>query len=92
MPQDLAREDRLAGLLQHLGLSQAHFATRQTVNLTGLMHRSPSAAASVIFVAPSPFQPKLLANHAPRMLCIRGDHGPGAAVVGRTTTSQSSWG
>src|SRR5262249_31714752 len=80
---ELHRDQGLLRLLQHLEIPRAHFATRQAENVAGLVGQWPEVVASLTFICPGALDAESLAKHADRVLCVRGDRGPGTELVGR---------
>ena len=68
-------EARLAQLLQHLGIQQAHFAARGVGDWGGLAARHLASIASLTLVCPRGMDPGILGALAPRLLVFAGDQG-----------------
>jgi ubiquinone/menaquinone biosynthesis C-methylase UbiE len=66
-------ETRILQLLQHLGIEQAHFATRSLGDLTGLAAQHPELFASLTLVCPAPPNRDIVGPLASRLLVFRGD-------------------
>ncbi len=65
--------DRLIQLLQHLGIDQAHFASRHLGDLSGLAAQYPERFASLTLVCPWMPDRDLINPLASRLLVFRGD-------------------
>ena len=76
-------EERVVSLLQHLGVSKAHFAGRGAGDWSGLVESRPEVISSLTLVCPLGFDPKVLASIAPRLLVFNGDEGAPAEMVRR---------
>ena len=70
---DMPVATRIYQLLQHLGLEQAHFATRSLGDLTGLAAQRPELFASLTLVGPAPPNPEIVGPLSDRLLVFRGD-------------------
>jgi SAM-dependent methyltransferase len=79
----LAVEERLFQLLQHLGVAQAHFAASIPADVTGFASAHAPRLASLTLVCPPYLDPGPLAPCASRLLIVTGDQGPPAAMVQR---------
>ena len=66
-------ENRILQLLQHLGIEQAHFATRGLGDLTGLAARHPELFVSLTLVCPGPPKRDIVDPLAARLLVFGGD-------------------
>src|SRR5215472_12604625 len=71
----------LAELLDHLGISRAHFAGRSLADLQDFIAEDPQRIASVTLVCPAVLNPRRLAPLGARLLVVTGDHGLGARRV-----------
>lgn len=69
---------RLVALLDHLGISRAHFAGRVAGDYTGLITHYPERVASLALICPTGFDPAAVRLLADRLLLIHGDRGPNA--------------
>jgi SAM-dependent methyltransferase len=76
--QDRPVEACLAELLDHLGITRAHFAGRGTADLRGFASRHAARMASLTLLCPAVLDTRTLAPLAERLLVVTGDHGPGA--------------
>lgn len=74
-------EERIRQLLQHLGIRQAHFAGRLSVDWTGLATTYPELCSSLILVDPVAIDATMVRNLASRLLVFNGDQGPTAETV-----------
>lgn len=80
---EVAVEERIMQLLQHLGIAKAHFAARGAGDWSGLVTSHPEVISSLTLVCPQGFDPEHLAAVAPRLLVINGDQGATAEMVDR---------
>jgi SAM-dependent methyltransferase len=74
-------EERLAQLLAHLGLDQAHFAARLDNDWTGLVLRRPELVASLTLVCPVYMNAAALRPLASRLLVVNDEHPTGRRVT-----------
>jgi SAM-dependent methyltransferase len=74
-------EERLAQLLSHLGLTQAHFAARLDNDWTGLVTRRPELVTSLTLVCPMYMDAMALRPLASRLLVVNDDHPTGRRVA-----------
>lgn len=79
----LAVEERLFQLLQHLGIAQAHFAASIPGDVTSFATAHAPCLASLTLICPFYLDPSPLAACASRLLIVTGDQGPPAALVQR---------
>ncbi len=70
---ELTITERIAQLLQHLGVEKAHFASRNLGDLTGLAEQHPEIFASLTLVCPAPPSVDIVGALGPRLLVFRGD-------------------
>src|SRR5262245_17640055 len=82
--RDLAVEQRLLHLWQHLGLAQAHVAARTPRDWQGLATTAPERIASLTLICPQMLSGPALRALAARCLIVTGDHGPAFARVHAT--------
>jgi SAM-dependent methyltransferase len=80
-PPTLRVEDRLAELLQHLGIRRAHFGGGYAADAVSLVRAAPASVVSMTLVCSfrvpaDPFKPL-----GTRLLFVHGDRGPGASAV-----------
>ena len=66
-------EERIRQLLQHLGIKQAHFATRGLHDLTGLTAQHPEMFASLTLLCPGMPSREIVEPLADKLLVFRGD-------------------
>jgi SAM-dependent methyltransferase len=83
----LAAHERVAQLLDHLGLPRAHLAGRHPAVLGELLGARPDLVASATLVCPPPFDPAPFRPIADRVLAVLSDRGP-AADAGRRALAQ----
>jgi pimeloyl-ACP methyl ester carboxylesterase len=81
MTTDLSVANRLAELLDHLGIERAHFAASMLADVTGFVQAHPQRIASLTLVCPPRVDPSALRALAGRLLVIVGDQGRPAAMV-----------
>jgi hypothetical protein len=74
-------EERLAQLLAHLGLDQAHFAARLDNDWTGLVLHRPELVTSLTLVCPGNMDATALRPLASRLLVVNDDHPTGHGVT-----------
>lgn len=85
MPQQqhLSQAERLAALLDHLGLAAAHFASAMPGDLAGLAAAYPQRVRGLVFCVPSRLDPAPFAGLAARLLMIGAAEGPSAGSTER---------
>src|SRR5579859_1867005 len=81
---ELQTQDRIAQLLQHLGIRRAHFGSGYAADALSVVRASPESIVSMTLVCPfripmDPFRPL-----GARLLFVHGDRGPGADSLPRT--------
>src|SRR5262249_5473537 len=74
-------EERLAQLLAHLGLDQAHFAGRLDNDWTGLVVHRPELVTSLTLVCPGNMDATALGPLASRLFVVNDDHPTGQRVT-----------
>ena len=84
---DLSVADRLAQVLDHLGIERAHFAASMLADVTGFAQAHPERIASLTLVCPPRVDPSTLRPLGDRLLIIAGDQGRPAAMVRDAVTS-----
>jgi len=84
---ELSIADRLAQVLDHLGIERAHFAASMLADITGFAQAHPERIASLTLVCPPRLDPSSLRVLATRLVVISGDQGRPAAVVRDAVTS-----
>ena len=72
---------RLVELLDRCGIAAAHFASRGTADLKGLLSQQPGRVASLTVLCPAVLDTRTLARIGERLLVVTGDRGPGARRV-----------
>src|SRR5438477_7577433 len=72
---------RLVELLDRCGIAAAHFASRGTADLKGLLSQQPGRVASLAVLCPAVLDTRTLARIGERLLVVTGDRGPGARRV-----------
>jgi len=72
---------RLVELLDRCGIAAAHFASRGTADLKGLLSQQPERVASLTVLCPAVLDTRTLARIGERLLVVTGDRGPGARRV-----------
>ena len=87
MAADLSVADRLAQVLDHLGIEHAHFAASMLADVTGFVQAHPGRIASLTLVCPPRLDPSTLHALGARLLVIAGDQGRPAAMVRDAVTS-----
>ena len=75
--------ERLAALLDHLGLARAHAATQIPADLAGLAAAAPERLAGIVLCAPVRLDPAAFEPVAGRVLMVAGEYGPTEAVTAR---------
>ena len=84
---DLSVADRLAQVLDHLGIERAHFAASMLADVMGFAQAHPERIASLTLVCPPRVDPSILRPLGDRLLIIAGDQGRPAAMVRTAMTS-----
>jgi SAM-dependent methyltransferase len=84
---DLSVADRLAQVLDHLGIERAHFAASMLADVMGFAQAHPERIASLTLVCPPRVDPSILRPLGDRLLIIAGDQGRPAAMVRTAITS-----
>ena len=84
---DLSVADRLAHVLDHLGIERAHFAASMLADVTGLVLTHPERIASLTLICPPRLDPSSLRALGARLLIIAGDQGRPATMVRQAVTS-----
>src|SRR3984893_10101763 len=72
---------RLVELLDRCGIAAAHFASRGTTDLKGLLSQQPERVASLTVLCPAVLDTRTLTRIGERSLVVTGDRGPGARRV-----------
>jgi SAM-dependent methyltransferase len=78
---DLSSTGRLIALMDHLGLTTAHFGTPIPRDISGLVAEHPERLAGIVLCVPSRLDPAPFAHIADRVLMIAGERGPAAAAT-----------
>ena len=73
--ETLPVEERIVGLLRHLGIARAHVAAYLPGDWGGLLERHPAAVASLTLICPRGMKTEVLRPHAGRLLIVSGDGG-----------------
>ena len=84
---DLPVEERILQLLQHLGISKAHFAASNPQDWRGLVTAHPEVIASLTLVTPRNIDPSTLGAVAPRLLVFNGDRGDSSKALNHSMVS-----
>jgi SAM-dependent methyltransferase len=84
---DLSVADRLAQVLDHVGIGRAHFAASMLADIGGFAQAHPERIASLTLVCPPRLDPSALRALGARLLVIAGDQGRPAAMVRDAVTS-----
>jgi pimeloyl-ACP methyl ester carboxylesterase len=84
---DLSVADRLAQVLDHLGINRAHFAGSMLADVVGFAQAHPERIASLTLVCPPRLDPSSLRTLGARLLVIAGDQGRPAAMVRDAVTN-----
>ena len=84
---DLSVADRLAQVLDHLGIERAHFAASMLADVAGFAQAHPERIASLTLVCPPRLDPSALRALGARLQIIAGDQGRPAAMVRDAVTS-----
>jgi SAM-dependent methyltransferase len=72
---------RLAALLDHLGIARAHFAGRASTDWDGFAAQYPDRVASLTVLCPAALDRGALQSLMSRLLILTGDQGPGPRRV-----------
>jgi SAM-dependent methyltransferase len=85
MPQQehLSQAERLAALLDHLGLAAAHCASAMPGDLAGLAAACPQRVRGLVLCVPSRLDPAPFTGLAARLLMISAAEGPSAGATER---------
>jgi SAM-dependent methyltransferase len=73
--------ERLASLMQHLGLEAAHFATQVPGDVAGLAAASPERIGGLVLCVPTRLDPRPFDRVASRLLMIGGEKGLSAEAT-----------
>ena len=79
--------DRLAQVLDHLGIGRAHFAASMLSDVTGFAQSHPERIASLTLICPPRLDPSALRALGARLVVIAGDQGRPATMVRDAVTS-----
>ena len=74
--------ERLAALMDHLGLGVAHFATQIPGDVAGLATRSSERIGGLVLAVPTRLDARPFARLAPRLLVISAERGLSAEAAG----------
>jgi SAM-dependent methyltransferase len=78
---DLSVADRLAQVLDHLGIERAHFAASMLADVTGFAQAHPERIASLTLICPPRLDPSALRALGDRLVVVAGDQGRPSAMV-----------
>ena len=78
--------DRLAAVLDHLGIARAHFATQVPGDLAPFAATYPERIGGLVLCTPTRLDPAPFAALAPRLLMIAGETGLSAEATRRAQT------
>ena len=84
---DLSVADRLARVLDHLGIERAHFVASMLADVASFAQASPERIASLTLVCPPRLDPSALRALGARLQIIAGDQGRPAAMVRDAVTT-----
>ena len=84
---DLSVADRLAQVLDHLGIERAHFAASMLADVASFAQARPERIASLTLVCPPRLDPSALRALGARLQIIAGDQGRPAAMVRDAVTT-----
>jgi SAM-dependent methyltransferase len=73
--------ERLAALMDHLGLARAHVATQVASDVAGFAAQYPARIAGLVLCTPTRLDPAPFEQVAPRLLLISGDKGLAAQAA-----------
>jgi pimeloyl-ACP methyl ester carboxylesterase len=79
---DLSVADRLAQVLDHMGIERAHFAASMLADVASFAQARPERIASLTLVCPPRLDPSALRALGVRLQIIAGDEGHPAATEG----------
>jgi pimeloyl-ACP methyl ester carboxylesterase len=79
--------DRLAQVLDHLGIERAHFAASMLADVTGFAQAHPERIASLTLICPPRLDPGPLRALGARFQIVAGDQSRPAAMVRDAMTS-----
>ncbi|HML14079.1 MAG TPA: methyltransferase domain-containing protein [Xanthobacteraceae bacterium] len=79
----LTTAERLAALMDHLGLARAHVATQVASDVAGFAAQYPQRIAGLVLCAPTRVDPAPFEQLAARLLMISGDEGLTAEAAER---------
>ena len=80
---DTPIEERIAGVLQQLGIERAHFASRGLNDWHGMADRFPGMVASLTLICPLGFDSLVLTPIAGRLLVFNGDREGATETINR---------
>jgi SAM-dependent methyltransferase len=84
---DLSVADRLAQVLDHMGIERAHFAASMLADVASFAQARPERIASLTLVCPPRLDPSALRALGVRLQIIAGDQGRPAAMVRDAVTT-----
>ena len=76
-------EESIVGILRHLGIERAHFASRNLGDWRSLAVNFPDCVASLTLICPLGFDSMALAPLADRLLVFNGARGGSTETIGR---------
>ena len=76
---DTLSGERLAALLEHLGIARAHFATQMPADVADLAQRHPDRVAGLVFAVPVRLDPEPFSACASDVLIVTGSTGVSVA-------------
>ena len=87
---DTPVEERIVGVLRHLGIERAHFASRNLNDWYGMASGFPDAVASLTLVCPLGFDSSVLATLAENLLVFNGARGGATETISRNMAALPS--
>jgi SAM-dependent methyltransferase len=81
--EDFSIAERLASLLDHLGLRAAHFASQMPGDIAGLATAAPERIAGLVLVVPTRLDPTPFSEVGRRLLLVPGETGITAEASAR---------
>src|SRR5215831_3990233 len=76
-------DERLAALMDHLGIATAHFATQMAGDVADLASTQPERIGGLVLCVPSRLNPAPFEGLAAKLLMISGDAGLSAGTTQR---------
>ena len=87
---DTPVEERIVGVLRHLGIERAHFASRNLNDWYGMAARFRDTVASLTLVCPLGFDSSVLATLAENLLVFNGARGGATETISRNMAALPS--